>query len=93
MKTPLGKITLALSKPINGVATMQGIEKFMGETTMPVLLAYAEPGAIIPPQLVDWYRGKIKRLETAYIGQGLHFIQEDQPDAIGRALADWIRRN
>ncbi len=37
--------------------------------------------------------GKIEHLEAAYIGQGLHFIQEDQPDAIGRAISDWMRRN
>ena len=32
-------------------------------------------------------------VETAFIAQGLHFIQEDQPDAIGRAISDWMRRN
>jgi haloalkane dehalogenase len=27
-----------------------------------------------------------------YIGEGLHFVQEDQPYAIGRAISDWYRR-
>jgi haloalkane dehalogenase len=72
---------------------MQDIQTFMGKTDMPVLLAYAEPGVLVPPQAVPFYTDLIDNLETAFVGQGLHFIQEDQPDAIGRAIADWLRRN
>lgn len=80
-------------EPAHSVDLLAGIETFMGETDMPVLLAYAEPGVLVPPASVGWYQDHIRNLETAYIGQGLHFIQEDQPVAIGRALADWMRRN
>lgn len=80
-------------QPASSVRLMHDIEAFMGETDMPVLLAYAEPGVLVPPEAVPFYTGLIANLETAFIGQGLHFIQEDQPDAIGRAIADWLRRN
>ena len=30
---------------------------------------------------------------TAYVGVVLHFVQEDQPVATGRAIADWYRRH
>jgi haloalkane dehalogenase len=80
-------------EPAANVTLMQGIEAFMAATEMPVLLAYADPGVLVPPAAVPFYAGLIDNLETAYIGQGLHFIQEDQPAAIGRALADWLRRN
>ena len=30
-----------------------------------------------------------RTMETAYI---VHYVQEDQPYAIGRAIADWYRR-
>jgi haloalkane dehalogenase len=78
--------------PEANVALMENILGFMGETDMPVLLAYAEPGVLVPPQAVPFYTGLIVDLETAFVGQGLHFIQEDQPDAIGRAISDWLRR-
>jgi len=68
------------------------IAEFMGETKMPTLLLYANPGVITPPAAVPWYTQKVANLETSFIGQGLHFIQEDQPEAIGRALAEWVRR-
>ncbi|NRG17938.1 haloalkane dehalogenase [Rhizobiales bacterium] len=80
-------------EPAATTEALQQIEHFMSETKMPVLLAYAEPGVLVPPKAVDWYVAKIKNLETAFVGQGFHFIQEDQPDAIGRAIADWLRRN
>lgn len=79
--------------PEANVQLMNDIQTFMAETDMPVLLAYAEPGVLVPPQAVPFYTDLIQGLETAFIGQGLHFIQEDQPDAIGRAIADWLRRN
>lgn len=80
-------------EPEDVVARMEAIKQFMTTTDRPVLLLYAEPGILVPPQLVSWYVQNIRRLETAFVGQGLHFIQEDNPDAIGRAIADWIRRN
>ena len=80
-------------QPETSVNLMADIASFMGETDMPVLLAYAEPGVLVPPQAVPFYTNLIGNLETAFVGQGLHFIQEDQPGAIGRAIADWLRRN
>ncbi len=79
--------------PATNVTLMEDIAGFMGSTKMPVLLAYADPGVLVPPQAVPFYTGLIDNIETAFIGQGLHFIQEDQPDSIGRALEDWLRRN
>ncbi|WP_165351144.1 haloalkane dehalogenase [Ciceribacter ferrooxidans] len=80
-------------EPASSVRLMNDIQSFMAKTRMPVLLAYADPGVLVPPQAVPFYTGLIRNLETAFVGQGLHFIQEDQPAAIGRALADWLRRN
>lgn len=80
-------------EPASNVVLMEDIRTFMGDTTMPVLLVYVEPGVLIPPEAVPYYVGLIDNLETAFVGRGLHFIQEDQPVAIGRAVADWLRRN
>ncbi len=79
-------------EPAEVAARMEAIGNFMTETELPILLLYAEPGVVVPAQAVHWYTQNIKNIETAYVGQGLHFIQEDQPDAIGHALADWLRR-
>jgi len=79
-------------QPADVVARMEEIRRFMTSTSLPMLLLYAEPGVLVPPSLVTWYTTNLHDLETVYIGPGLHFIQEDQPAAIGRALKDWLRR-
>jgi len=43
-------------------------------------------------ELVDWWAERAKNIETAFIGAGFHYVQEDQPYAIGRAISDWYRR-
>lgn len=79
-------------EPQDVVERMAVIEAFMTTTDKPVLLLHADPGVVVPLQVVPWYVANIKNIETAFIGQGLHFLQEDQPDAIGRAISDWLRR-
>ena len=59
---------------------------------MPFLLLYANPGRIIPPTAAEWLVQHLKNIESHYVGVGYHFIQEDQPHAIGLAVADWRRR-
>ncbi|MEO1014323.1 MAG: haloalkane dehalogenase [Pseudomonadota bacterium] len=58
----------------------------------PLLLVYAEPGMIMRPKIVDGLRRDLPRMETAFVGSGLHYIQETQPTKIGEALDDWINR-
>ena len=55
----------------------------------PKLLIYAHPGIIINKKTVKYCQKHIRNLQTKYIGEGLHFIQEDQPEAIGDALREW----
>ncbi|MFV2056208.1 MAG: hypothetical protein ACC707_07050 [Thiohalomonadales bacterium] len=79
-------------QPKRNVNALNKIRGFMEETELPILLLYGSPGAIVSEDIVKAYITMIENLETVYIGQGFHFLQEDQPDAIGRALADWMRR-
>jgi haloalkane dehalogenase len=58
---------------------------------IPMLLLTFAPGAIVGPQEVDWARKTFPRLTVREMGPGVHFVQEDQPAAIGRAIAEWLR--
>lgn len=80
-------------EPADVVERMEAIREFMTATSIPLLLIYAEPGAIVSAEVVSWYSANLRNLETVFIGQGLHYIQEDHPVAIGRALEDWMRRH
>ncbi len=41
--------------------------------------------------MVDWSKEHLPKLTTVDIGQGIHFLQEDNPHLIGRELAAWYQ--
>jgi haloalkane dehalogenase len=61
-------------------------------SSLPKLLFTVEPGVLIPRPMVAWCRANLPDLEVVELGAGIHFIQEDHPQAIGTHLAEWIRR-
>jgi haloalkane dehalogenase len=79
-------------EPADVAEAVAAYNAWLLETETPLLFLYASPGALNPPELVDWWAERAKNIETVYIGAGLHFVQEDQPYAIGRAISDWYRR-
>jgi haloalkane dehalogenase len=79
--------------PEQNVQVMDRIAGHMTGSDMPKLLIYVEPGVATLAQAVGWYKSNLPELETAFVGQGLHFFQEDHPRAIGLAIQDWLRRN
>ena len=65
--------------------------KRLVEWDVPKLLLYAEPGAILPKSIVEWSEVNLKNLTSIHLGEGIHFVQEDHPHAIGEAIANWYR--
>jgi haloalkane dehalogenase len=62
------------------------------QSALPKLLFTVEPGALMSPPLVAWCREHLPNLEVVPLGQGIHYIQEDHPHALGEHLAEWIGR-
>jgi haloalkane dehalogenase len=58
-------------------------------SSVPKLFVKAEPGAILASDaMVDFVRGWPAQAEVTVAG--VHFLQEDSPDEIGRAIAGWM---
>ena len=68
------------------------IGEWMKNTNMPMLHMWARPGRLMPEHVADELVKRVKNLQSTFIGAGRHYVQEDQPEMIGRALADWRRR-
>lgn len=64
--------------------------EWLKETTIPKLLLYAKPGMILKKKDVAKIQQEFKNLESVYIGKGKHYIQEDQPHSIGKAIKNWV---
>jgi haloalkane dehalogenase len=58
-------------------------------SNIPKLLIYGQPGAVITKPMVDWCVKNLSNLTTANIGAGIHYLQEDNPHAIGLEIAKW----
>ena len=67
--------------------------RWLEESDTPKLLLHGDPGLMVPPEAAAMYRERLPNLETAAIGPGLHYVQEDQPEAIGDAIAGWMGRH
>lgn len=62
--------------------------QWLRTTDMPKLLIRADPGAILRARTLDVARSFPNQREVTV--PGIHFVQEDAPDAIGAALRAWL---
>lgn len=77
-------------EPADVVEIAAGYSAWLAGSPVPKLFINAEPGTIlIGAQREDCRRWPNQREVTV---DGLHFVQEDSPAEIGRAVADWIRQ-
>ncbi len=79
-------------KPADVHDAVAAYNAWLQRSPIPKLLLHAKPGALIPKHGVSTARERFAALETAGIGRGLHFVQEDTPDAIGEEIVAWYRR-
>lgn len=77
-------------EPADVAAAVEQYNRWLQTTKLPKLLVYATPGVTITAPLVAWCRENLPQLITANVGPGLHFLQEDNPQPVGEALARWF---
>ena len=79
-------------EPQNTHDIISSYNQWLQSTEIPLLMIYATPGILGNEMAVQWAEANLMNLETVHVGPGLHFIQEDNPDAIGEAISDWYQR-
>jgi len=76
--------------PADVTAIVAESARWLGESPLPKLFINAEPGSILTgAQREDCRRWPNQEEVTV---RGSHFIQEDSPDEIGKAIAAFVRR-
>lgn len=63
----------------------------LSHSQIPKLLLYGDPGMAVTRKTVESAKREIPNLITRAVGRGKHFLPEDQPDAIGEAIAEFYR--
>jgi haloalkane dehalogenase len=74
-------------EPADVVAIVQSYADWLARADVPKLFIDAEPGAILIGPQREFCRSWPNQSEVKV--RGNHFLQEDSPDEIGRAIAAW----
>ncbi|WP_438306267.1 haloalkane dehalogenase [Streptomyces sp. HUAS TT11] len=76
-------------EPADVTAIAAAYADWLAMSDVPKLFLKADPGAILASDwLLDFVRGWPAQTEVTVAG--IHFVQEDSPDEIGQAIADWL---
>jgi len=77
-------------EPKDVVAVVEDYSRWLAASPVPKLFINADPGSILVGRQREFCRTWPNQTEVAV--KGLHFLQEDSPDEIGRAVADFVRK-
>ncbi|MBI32417.1 MAG: haloalkane dehalogenase [Gammaproteobacteria bacterium] len=77
-------------QPENVCKIVSEYSDWMSKNNLPKLFINAEPGAIIQGSVRDFCR--TWRNQSEITVEGIHFIQEDSPNEIGKAIQQWHKK-
>jgi haloalkane dehalogenase len=77
-------------RPADVVDVVKSYSDWLSTSDVPKLFVNADPGAILTGPQREWVRTWPKQTEMTV--RANHFPQEDAPDEIGHAIADWYSR-
>lgn len=76
-------------EPADVTAIVENYGKAMSQSTIPKLLILGDPGAIVTDRTREFCRTWPNQTEVTV--KGIHFVQEDSPNEIGRALQEFMK--
>ena len=77
-------------EPANVVKVVEGYAGWLAQSDVPKLFINADPGSILVGRQREFCRAWPNQTEVTV--KGRHFLQEDSPDEIGRAVAEFVGR-
>ena len=77
-------------QPADVVKVVEAYSRWLAQSDVPKLFVNADPGSILVGRQREVCRAWPNQTEVTV--KGRHFIQEDSPDEIGAAVAEFIRR-
>ena len=75
-------------EPADVVEIVKAYGEWLAKAPLPKLFINAVPGAILRGAAREFCRSWPNTTEVTV--EGIHFIQEDSPDEIGQAIAEWL---
>lgn len=78
-------------EPADVVEVVESYNRWLQQTDLPKLLFHGNPGVLNTAPVLEWCKQNLKHLKSVDIGEGLHYLQEDNPHLIGAELANWYK--
>ena len=76
-------------EPAEVAAIVESFGRAMSQSALPKLLIVGDPGAIVTGRTLEFCRTWPNQIEVTV--KGVHFLQEDSPDEIGKALQEFVK--
>ena len=76
--------------PADVYATIEKAHRALAVATYPKLLFAGDPGALVPVAVAEGFARRLHDCRLVKLGSGLHYLQEDHPEIIGREVAAFI---
>jgi haloalkane dehalogenase len=71
-------------------SAIEEAHRALAQSSYPKLLFVGDPGALVSPAFAESFASGLKSCRLVHIGPGIHYLQEDNPKAIGSALREWL---
>jgi haloalkane dehalogenase len=79
-------------EPADVVSVLEENQQWLASSDVPKLILTAEPGILFTKAVAEWAKETFRNLEVKHLGPGIHYVQEDHPEATGDAVKEWRRR-
>lgn len=81
-------------EPADVFAAQEAYNEYLQTTSTPKLYLYATPGALnLENEALPYVRNNFPNTDIVFLGEGLHFLQEDHPHQIGLSVLRWADKN
>lgn len=71
-------------------AILEQAHAALASSDYPKLLFVGNPGALVSPAFAKTFAATLRNCKVVQLDAGAHYLQEDQPETIGRCVAAWI---
>jgi len=77
-------------EPADVYKVIEEAHRALAQSSYPKLLFGGDPGALVSPGFAESFANGLKNCQLIHIGPGLHYLQEDNPQAIGIGVREWL---
>jgi haloalkane dehalogenase len=77
-------------EPADVYSVLEEAHRALAWSSYPKLLFAGDPGALVSPAFAESFAKGLKNCREVHIGPGIHYLPEDNPQAIGSAVREWL---